>query len=74
MFAITNHSNLNLSCVCTVVGGEKLDCEINVGASSTNLVEFKLLLNSGARFIGCGIKDVFLVSQRNKSKYLKVKY
>ena len=29
-----------------VVGGDKLDCEIDSGAPSTNLVEFKLLLNS----------------------------
>ena len=28
------------------VGGDKLDCEVDAGAPSTNLVEFKMLLNS----------------------------
>lgn len=29
-----------------VVGGDKLDCEIDSGAPATNLAEFKLLINS----------------------------
>ena len=41
-----------------VVGGDKLDCDIDSGAPSTNFLEFKLLVNSiiseaskGARFM-----------------------
>ena len=32
--------------ISIVVGGDKLDCDIDAGAPATNLVEFKLLLNS----------------------------
>ena len=31
---------------CIVVRGDKLDCDIDTGAPSTNLAEFKVLLNS----------------------------
>ena len=41
-----------------VVGGDKLDCSIDAGAPTTNLTEFKLLINSvisearqGAKFM-----------------------
>ena len=49
-----------------VVGSNKLDCDIDSGAPTTNLTEFKILANStiseadkGARFISCDIKDFF---------------
>ena len=64
-----------------VVGGDKLDCDVDAGAPSTNLVEFKILLNSviseskqGAKFLSCDIKDFFLSSPMSKPKYMKLKY
>ena len=67
-------------CVCIVVGGDKLDCEIDSGAPATNLTEFKLLVNSvisdstkGARFLNCNIKDFFLASKQSLN-ILKVEY
>ena len=64
-----------------VVGGDKLDCDIDAGAPATNLVEFKLLLNSviseskrGAKFLSCDIKDFFLASPMAKPRYMKMKF
>ena len=52
-----------------VVGGDKLDCDIDSGAPSTNFLEFKLLVNSiiseaskGARFMSIDLKDFLLSS------------
>ena len=50
--------------VCLTVGGDKLDCHIDAGAPSTNLAEFKMIVNSvisehkhGAKFMSCDLKD-----------------
>lgn len=67
--------------VRVVVGGDKLDCEIYSGSPSTNLAEFKLLINSvisdtknGAQFLSCDLKVFFLASSMKKIKYTKMKY
>ena len=64
-----------------VVGGDKLDCHIDAGAPSTNLAEFKMLVNSvisehkhGAKFMSCDLKDFFLASPMKQPKYMKMKY
>lgn len=53
-----------------VVGGNKLDCNIDTGSLTTNLVEFKILLNSvisdankGAKIMSLDLKDCFLLHQ-----------
>ena len=63
-----------------VVGGDKLDCDIDSGAPATNLAEFKLLINSviseakhGAKFLSCDLKDFFLASPMENPKYMKMK-
>lgn len=64
-----------------VVGGDKLDCLIDSGAPTTNLTEFKMLVNSviskaknGARFLSCDLKDFFLASPMQYKKYMKLRY
>ena len=64
-----------------MVGGDKLDCDIDAGAPATTLVEFKMLLNSviskskkGAKFLSCYITDFFLASPMTKPKYMKMKF
>ena len=49
-----------------VVGGDKLDCDIDSGVPITNVAEFKLLINSvisdaknSARFLSCDSKYFF---------------
>ena len=63
-----------------VVGGDRLDCDIDSGAPATNLAEFKLLINSvisdaknGAQFLSCDLKDFFLASPMKKPRYMKMK-
>ena len=62
-----------------VGGGDKLMCEIDAGAPTTNMVEFKLLLNSiisdakyNARFMSLDLKDFFLATPMEKCKYMKI--
>ena len=55
--------------LCCLVGGDKLDCDIDSGAPTTDITEFQLFINSviseakkGARFHTCHLKEIFLAS------------
>ena len=57
-----------------MVGGDKLDCNFDTGSPTTNLVEFKILINSiiaeaknGARFMSLDLKDFFLATPMTKN-------
>ena len=61
-----------------VVGGDKLDCNIDSGSPTTNILEFKLLINSvisdhdrGANFMSLDLKDFFLATPMKNPKYMR---
>ena len=62
-----------------VVGGDKLDCPIDSGSPTTNMIECKVLLNSvisdahkNARFMSLDIKDFFLATPMKTNKYMRI--
>lgn len=89
----TNNKVTYAQCVCDhrplkpesnrvriVVGGDKVDCTIDSGSPTTNVAEFKILLNSiisdakhSVRLLGLDLK-VFLASPMKIPKYMKMKY
>ena len=64
-----------------VVGGDKLEYELDSGSPATDLTETKLLINSvisnakeGARFLSMDLKDMFLHTPMAKPEYMKIPF
>ena len=64
-----------------VVGGDKLEYELDSGSPATDLTETKLLLNSvianakkGARFLSMDLKDMFLHTPISTPEYMKIPF
>ena len=64
-----------------VVGGDKLDYDLDSGSPATDLTETKLLFNSvisdaknGARFLSMDLKDVFLHTPMAHPEYMKIPF
>ena len=62
-----------------VIWGDKLECDLDVGAPAASILETKILINSvisdakrGARFMSADLKDFFLATPMLHPEYMKI--